>query len=166
MNNAMNSTNLAQVAWARLSPLPGGKRLFSRIISWKAPYFRSIRPVFVELRPGYCEVRMHKRHAVLNHIGTIHAIALCNLAEVAGGIMTEITVPPHYRWIPKGMSVEYLAKAPTDVKAIAKLVLPQDLGESSEVPAKIHIEDVNGQVVFRAVITMHVSLKPHPGSRQ
>jgi len=56
---------------------------------------------------------------VLNHIGTVHAIAMCNMAELAGGTMTEVTVPATHRWIPKGMTVEYLKKAETDLIAIA-----------------------------------------------
>lgn len=33
---------------------------------------------------------------------------MCNMAELAGGTMTEVTVPSTHRWIPKGMTVEYL----------------------------------------------------------
>jgi hypothetical protein len=33
--------------------------------------------------------------------------------------MTEVTVPTSHRWIPKGMTVEYLKKAETDLIAIA-----------------------------------------------
>lgn len=47
---------------------------------------------------------------MLNHIGTVHAIAMCNMAELAGGTMTEVTVPSTHRWIPKGMTVEYLKR--------------------------------------------------------
>jgi hypothetical protein len=32
------------------------------------------------------------------------------MAELAGGTMTEVTVPTSHRWIPKGMTVEYLKK--------------------------------------------------------
>ncbi|WP_274510119.1 DUF4442 domain-containing protein [Xanthomonas campestris] len=37
--------------WTRLSPLPGGKWLFSRLLCLKAPYFGSISPRFAVLRP-------------------------------------------------------------------------------------------------------------------
>ena len=62
---------------------------------------------------------MTKRRAVTNHIGTVHAIAMCNLAELAAGTMTEISIPPSMRWLPKGMAVEYLKKAESDVEALA-----------------------------------------------
>lgn len=44
---------------------------------------------------------------------------MCNMAELAGGTMTEVTVPSTHRWIPKGMTVEYLKKAETDLIAVA-----------------------------------------------
>jgi predicted alpha/beta hydrolase len=84
--------------------LPFGKAIFSRIICFKAPYFGSIRPRFEEFRPGFARVSMKKRRAVTNHIGTVHAIAMCNLAELAAGTMTEII--ESMRWLPKGMTVE------------------------------------------------------------
>ncbi|MDX4011252.1 alpha/beta fold hydrolase, partial [Pseudomonas aeruginosa] len=79
----------------------------------------SIAPQFVELRPGYAEVTFPKRREVLNHIGTVHAIALCNAAELASGTMTDASIPAGHRWIPRGMTVEYLAKATGDVRAVA-----------------------------------------------
>src|SRR5690606_40371017 len=72
-----------------------------------------------ELRPGYAEVTFAKRREVLNHIGTVHAIALCNAAELAAGSMTDASIPAGYRWIPRGMTVEYLAKAKGDVRTVA-----------------------------------------------
>jgi acyl-coenzyme A thioesterase PaaI-like protein len=96
--------------WRRVSGWPGGRWLYSRLVCWKAPYFASIRPMFVDLQAGRCIVRMRKRRAVLNHIGTVHAIAMCNLAELAAGTMIDSTLPPSHRWIPKGMTVEYLRR--------------------------------------------------------
>src|SRR4051812_22626770 len=102
--------------WRRLSAMPGGKWIFSRLVCWRAPYFASIHPRFEELRSGYCEVHIKKRRAVLNHIGTVHAIAICNMAELAAGTMMEVTLPASQRWIPKGMTTEYLKKAETNLR--------------------------------------------------
>jgi uncharacterized protein (TIGR00369 family) len=142
--------------WRRCERLPLGKTIFSRIICWKAPYFGSIRPRFEELRPGYARVSMRKRRAVTNHIGTVHAIAMCNLAELAAGTMTEITIPPAMRWLPKGMAVEYLRKAASDVEAHASVgeVAP---GPGRDVPVTVEVKDRAGELVCRAVITMWVS---------
>lgn len=97
--------------YRRVERWPAGRWVFSRLICLKAPYFTTIAPRFVALDVGRCEVRIPDRRRVHNHIGTVHAIALCNLAELSAGLMAEVTVPPGMRWIPKGMSVEYLAKA-------------------------------------------------------
>jgi acyl-coenzyme A thioesterase PaaI-like protein len=91
----------------------------------------------------------------------VHAIALCNLAELAGGIMTEASMPATHRWIPKGMTVSYLKKAATDVRAVARFAQPPQFGsEGAELPVAITIYDRGGDAVFEAEIRMWVSPKP------
>ncbi len=153
----MPQANNALAIWSKVTALPFGWWLFSQLVCFKAPYFGSISPRFVELRAGYCEVRLKKRRAVANHIGTVHAIAVCNLAEAAAGTMTEATVPATHRWIPKGMTVEYLKKAGTDLRAVAKLEPIPEFGSAADLPVPVSVTDVNGTEVFRAIITMHIS---------
>ena len=148
--------NPALRMWNRVENWPLGKSLFSRLICWKAPYFASISPRFEEFRPGYARVSMRKRRAVTNHIGTVHAIAMCNLAELAAGTMTEISIPPAMRWLPKGMQVEYLRKAATDVEAVATLAEVAE-GPARDVPVTVEVKDRAGELVCRALITMWVS---------
>lgn len=151
--------------WQWFSTKPGGKWAFSRLLCLKAPYFGSIRPRFEQLRPGYCELRMRKRRAVLNHIGTVHAIAMCNMAELAGGTMTEVTVPPTHRWIPKGMTVKYLKMAKTDLVAIATPQSPLEAGVGGEFVVQVVVRDRQGDPVFEALISMWVApRKAHPGA--
>ena len=145
--------------WQRLSPWPAGKWLFSRLVCWKAPYFASINPRFVELSPGHTVVRMSKRRKVKNHIGTVHAIAICNLAEIGAGTMTDATVPARCRWIPKGMTVEYVAKAETDLVAVAKIDPLPSFESAADVPVRVDVRDTNDQLVFWAIITMWVTPK-------
>lgn len=145
--------------WQHMEKLPGGKWLFSRLLCVKAPYFSSIRPRFEELRPEYCRARMAKRRAVLNHIGTVHAIAMCNIAELTGGAMTEVTVPPSHRWIPKGMTVEYLQKATTDLVAVATPESVPDWSAAGEYKVRVAVRDQKDALVFQAVITMWVTPK-------
>ncbi len=61
---------------------------------------------------------------VYNHLHTVHAIASCNAAEIAMGMLMEATVPTSHRWIPKAMNVQYLQKATTGLRAQARLELP------------------------------------------
>lgn len=155
----MSKPNRTLVTWQRLAAMPGGKWVFSRLVCWKAPYFATIRPVFEVLRPGHGEVRMPRRRAVLNHIGTIHAIAMCNLAELAAGTMTDSTVPSTHRWIPKGMTVEYLRKAETDLRAVATLDVPAEPAAPASLPVLVNVMDTSSKTVMRATISMWVSPK-------
>lgn len=152
--------NLALESWNRMSKLPLGKAAWSRMVAARAPYFRSISPQMIELRPGHAEARLRKRWGVTNHLGTVHAIAMCNLAEFAGGLMTEVSVPATHRWIPKGMTVEYLKKAETDLRGICRgEPLPAFGSEGFEWPVAVDVVDRQDQPVFRAVITMWISPK-------
>ena len=155
----MSTENRSIAFWRRLAPLPGGRWLFSRLVCHQAPYFATIRPAVVELRPGRCEVWLRKRRSVENHLGTVHAIAICNLAELAAGLVSDATVPPTHRWIPKGMTVEYLRKAETHLRAVAELELLPTLGSKAEVPVYVTAFDVSGEGVFRATIRMWVSAR-------
>ncbi|GAB1640742.1 hotdog fold domain-containing protein [Krasilnikovia sp. MM14-A1259] len=145
--------------YRRLAGRPFGRRLFSLAVAWKAPYFRSIRAVFVDLAPGRGEVAARKRWGVQNHIGTFHAIACCNLAELAAGTTIEVTVPATHRWIPKGMTVAYLAKAETDLRAVAVVGDLSGLAadESREVVVGVDVIDTRGTTVVHADIAMWVS---------
>lgn len=159
----MAITPTALGLWRKLQKLPLGKRTFTRLICLKAPYFASIRPQFVELEPGHCVATIHKHRSVTNHIGGIHAIALCNLAELAGGLMTEVSVPASHRWIPRGMTVEYLKVARSDVRAVASFESKPVYGASgSELPALITVYDNTDTPVFRAEIRMWVSPRKPP----
>ncbi|MGK0404366.1 DUF4442 domain-containing protein [Alcanivorax jadensis] len=90
----------------------------------ESPLLRVHKSLISERRPGYGEVKIRKRRPVLNHLGTVHAIAMCNMAELAGSTMTDVSIPLTHSWIPKGMEVEYLKKAETDLTAVATAELP------------------------------------------
>lgn len=138
--------------------LPFGKKLFTKLICIKAPYFQSIRPVFTRLEPGFGEILMKNRRRVRNHINSIHAIAMCNMCELVGGTVLECSIPSHLRWIPKEMRVEYLKVARTDLTASCRIeeTVWQD---AMELPLVVEVVDTNGILVLRATITMHVSRK-------
>jgi len=87
----------------------------------RVPYFRTVVPLVRDLRPGHCEVTAPKWWGVLDHIGTFHAIAARNLAEIAMGMLAEATAPATHRWLPKGMTVAYVAKAGTSLRAVAEV---------------------------------------------
>lgn len=134
--------------------------MFSSVLCRKAPYFASIAPTVQELRPRFASVTIRKSKKVLNHIGTVHAIAMCNMAELVGGLMTEVSIPSSMRWIPAGMKVEYLKKATTDLRATASGE-GIDWNRAGRVFVPVEVLDNKGELVFRASIEMHLSSKPN-----
>ncbi|WP_435768314.1 hotdog fold domain-containing protein [Nocardioides sp. SYSU DS0651] len=136
-----------------------GKRLFSVAFSQKAPYFATIRPRVTELRPNYAEVVIPKRRRVHNHIGTVHAIALCNGLEMAMGALAEATVPGDKRWIPKGMEVAYTAKATSDITCSAETDQEQWDTAEGDLPVRVKGVRDDGTVVIEGTINLWVTTK-------
>lgn len=134
-----------------------GPDAFSKMACQFAPYFNSINPLISELRANAATVQVPFRKEITNHLGTVHAIAMCNAAELAGGMMTDVSIPAGARWIPKGMTVEYLAKAKTDVTAVASAE-GVDWQSDGDKVVNVDIHDTDGKKVFTARITMNVKL--------
>lgn len=146
--------------YRRLSRWPAGRWLFSTLVCWKAPYFSSIAPRIEVLEPGRCVATFRHRRAVTNHIGTVHAIALCNLAEFTGGLGCDASIPASMRWIPKGMTLAYLKKAVGTMRATATPAFaPREASEGYELPFDVVVENPAGEAVFKATIAMWVSPK-------
>jgi hypothetical protein len=71
-------------------------------------------------------------------------------------MLMEVTIPVTRRWIPRGMTIEYLRKAQGSVSATARLDKVQwNAAENVGVP--LSVTDSAGTEVVRAVITMYVS---------
>src|SRR6185295_4837649 len=147
--------------WQRLARWPLGNWMFSRAVCFKAPYFGSISPLIVKLENGRCEATIADRRGVHNHIGTVHAIALCNLAELCAGVMTDASLPKGMRWIPKGMTVLYLKKASGRMRGVATPTIAMVTSETGyELPVNVDVFDPAGERVFNADIRMWLSAKP------
>ena len=148
-------------SYRRLASKPAGRWLFSRLVCLKAPYFASIAPRIESLEPGRGVATLRHRRRVTNHIGSVHAIALCNLAEFVGGLTCDVSIPSGMRWIPKGMTVEYLKKAMGTMRATATPEFEARPSETGyDLPMRIEVTDAAGDTVFRATIAMWVSPKP------
>ena len=141
-----------------LERLPAGLTLFSWAICFIAPYFGSIKPRFLELRPGLARARIRKRRRVHNHLKTVHAIAMANLCEFVGGTLMEVSIGPEMRWIPKGMNIRYLAKAQSDLVASCEID-NYHWSEAQDVPLIVKVHDTAGQLVAEAEIPMYISRK-------
>src|SRR3954466_6993491 len=144
-----------------VGPLVGG-RLVSIAFAQKAPYFWSIRPRFTVVEPNHAELVIPKRRAVQNHIGTVHAIALCNGLEAAMGALAEATIPVDKRWIPKGMDISYTAKATSDITCIAETDPGQWTSGDPDLPVGVRGVRDDGTVVIEGVIRLWVTPRKQP----
>lgn len=154
----MSQENYLLKLWEKAGKFPAGKKLFSRAVCRRAPYFGSIRPTVREVRPNYCEVWFKKRRAVENHIRTVHVIAICNALEMAMGALAEATIPKHLRWIPRGMSLDYVDKATTDILAIAE-TSPEDW-KPGDLAVRVKAVREDSTTVVKGAIMLYVSEKP------
>ena len=75
------------------------------------------------------------------------------------GMAMEATVPTTHRWIPKGMTVAYLAKATTSLRARAQFSPPDfaAITEGTELVVPVSITDQAGVEVVHAEITTWVT---------
>jgi uncharacterized protein (TIGR00369 family) len=153
--------NIIRSAWDRLESLPGGKRLFSRLVGQAAPYTGTLGAQVCELREGYARVTLHDRRRVRNHLGSVHAVALANLAELTANVAMAYTLPDDARFIVAGMSIEYVKKARGVITGESNCPVPVNSEKKTyEVP--VVMRDAQGEEVARATLFSLVGpKKPH-----
>lgn len=160
MSTTVKSYGPTYGIWRRLPDNAVGSAVFSLGMCLRVPYFGSVLPYVRSLEPGRCEVTAPKWWGIRNHLGTFHAIAACNLAEVAMGMLAEATVPTTHRWIPKEMTVRYLAKANSSLTAVAQLADLPDfdaITDGADLVVPVSITDRDGAEVVHADITVWIS---------
>ena len=142
--------------WNRLKDKPGGRAVFSMMIGRMAPYTGTIGARVQELGPGHSRWVMRDRRSIRNHLNSIHAIALVNLAEVASGTAMLMGLPSSVRGIVTGLSITYVKKARGTLTAECNCTVPPVRAEMSfEVPAVI--TDAAGDVVATATVTWRLA---------
>jgi acyl-coenzyme A thioesterase PaaI-like protein len=143
-------------SWQRRSHSKFGRYLFARAMGRRAPYVRTLKPRFMEVRPTLCRVGIEKRTRLENRAGSLHTAAMGNLCELTAAMVTEVTIPATMRFAARGMTIEYLRDARTGVSATARLD-KTEWREAETIAVPVSVLDSEGAEVVRAVVTMHVS---------
>ena len=143
--------------WDRLHGIPGGKRVYSRFIGLAAPYTGTIRGRVVELRHGYAEVQMRDRPGLRNHLRSVHAIALVNLAELAGNLCLAYSLPDDARFIVAGLDITYVKKARGTITGRCTFTVASS--ERAEYAVPVELSNAEGDVVARATLRTLVGPK-------
>jgi len=135
------------LAWQQQSHTRLGRWRFMRAWRRRVPYVGLLEPELIELRASLCRVAMPLRHTP----------AIGGLCELAAGMVTEVTIPPAMQWSARGMAIEYLRPAQSDVRAIARLD-KSEWTEAERVGVPVSVIDAADTEVARAVVTMAVSV--------
>ena len=144
--------------YKKISKFPLGNHIFTKGLTFRAPYFSTIHPLVTDLSSGLCKVEIKDRRSIRNHIGTINAGAMCTLSELTGGLAVEASIPSNLRWLPKEMTVNYTKKAKGKLIGLCSfdpnILVPGDI----EIP--IEVKDESGDIVLKAVILFYISERP------
>ncbi|MDX1698528.1 MAG: hotdog fold domain-containing protein [Thiohalobacterales bacterium] len=135
--------------WQLFSRLPGSKWLFSHALGSCVPYSGSIGARVEVLEPGHCVVTMRDRRRVRNHLDSVHAVALANLAELATGLALMNSLPDKARGILGGISIDYLKKARGRLTATCHCDIPPSNAEHEYILTG-EIRNTDGEVVAAA----------------
>ena len=147
--------------WRRLSALPGGPWLFSKLFGFAVPYSGSASPRIRVLEPGHAVVEIPGRRSNRNHLGSVHAIALMNLAEMTSGLAMLAGLPPTVRGIVTTLSMTYHKKARGTIRAVAHVAVPT-VSEDRDFDVKAECFDREGTLVA----TGHVRWRLGPVRRK
>jgi uncharacterized protein (TIGR00369 family) len=141
--------------WRRLGTSPEGRAQFSAVIAKVAPYSGTIRPLVLELEPGACSIQIDDRPEIQNHVSSIHAAALMNLAELSGSLAMVASLPEDARAIVLAMEIAFLKKARGTLTSEAICPVPSH-NERKEYEARITIRDAEGDEVATASLRLLV----------
>jgi acyl-coenzyme A thioesterase PaaI-like protein len=141
--------------WRTLSPLPGGQWLFAQIFSWMVPYSGSVGPRVRVLEPGHAEIEIPDRRSNRQHLGSVHAIALINVAEQASGLAMLVGLPDGIRAIVTQISMQFLKKARGTIRAVSTVAIPA-ITADTEIDVTADCLDPEGTVVARATVRWRV----------
>lgn len=143
--------------WATTARLPMGDRVFSKLIGRTAAYSGTIGARVLELADGHSRVQLRDRPAVRNHLGSIHAVALMNLGELATGLAVMHAVDGRGRGIVTHLGMDYQKKARGTITATCDLDVPLTPG-THDLEVTGELRDEQGDLVARVAATWRLDI--------
>ena len=145
--------------WRRCATLPFGRALFGALFARQVPYSGSIGATVLDLEAGHAKLALRDRRAVRNHLGSIHAVALTNLGELASGLAVTTALPAGVRGIVLRIETVYLKKARGTLVCDCRANAPEVTGDlNHEVHAEIR--DAGGDLVASVRVVWRLGLVP------
>ena len=141
--------------WRTCRRLPFGAAIFSGALSSRVPYSGSISPRVLELSPGRARIALRDRRSLRNHLGSIHAVALVNLGELASGLAMTTALPAGWRAIVTGIGTEFSKKARGMIVATSDVALPA-LADELEFEIRAELRDAAHDVVAVTTVRWRV----------
>jgi len=144
--------------WQRWGKTVFGRRLYSWMLGHMVPYSGSIRPLVMQLEPGFARIELRDRRSLRNHLHSIHAIALANMGELASGLAMLAALPDDVKAIVTRLEIDYLKKARGRLTATGMANPPSEVSETVTQLVHAEIMDGTGDVVAR--LDVHWQLRP------
>lgn len=145
--------------WRSLSPWPGGQWLYAMIFGRIVPYSGSVGPRIRLLEAGHARVEIPDRRSNRQHLGSVHAIALMNVAEMTSGLAMMAGLPEGVRGIVTNISMQYLKKARGTITAVSKVDVPT-VTVDTDFDVTADCLDPSGAVVARATVRWRLGPVP------
>lgn len=144
--------------WQKISRLPAGKTIYSLLAGVQVPYTGSIGARVEELRAGYARISLRDRRKVRNHLKSIHAVALTNLAEMTGNLALMTAQGPNARWIITGFETRFLKKARGRITAECTID-NFDPNVAGDYQGHVTLRDASNEIVAESTPHWRISTK-------
>ena len=151
--------------WGRLGGSAIGRWVFGRLFGFVVPYSGTVSPRFLELSPGHARIAMDDGRGVRNHLASIHALALANLAEMTTGLALGYAMPDGMRSILTRLTIEWVKKSRGTITATCDAPIPE-AEVSREYGVEAVLTDEAGDVVARATAYWLVGPIPPKGGKE
>jgi acyl-coenzyme A thioesterase PaaI-like protein len=160
LNLEISGPNLMKF-WNQMQKVSGGRYIFSKILSKAVPYTGTLSPYICELRPGYARVQLKDHQTVRNHLKSIHAAALMNIAEAASGLAFNSLLNAKTQSILVGFDIQYFKKARGTLYAACdcQYLNPKDLEQEATHQIESKVYNVEGDVVCLAKASWRTRIK-------